>query len=188
MNKKNLANYITMLRLLGTMVMIFCENYTMVFFVVFTFCGLTDIVDGFIARVTHTMSEFGAKLDSVADLLFYTVLGFKILPDLILILPTWMWRIVWAVLLVRVFCYALTALRFRCFASMHTYLNKLTGFACFTIPYAIVGGIFEQYSVIISIIAITATLEELAMTILMKTKYEPQKTIFAFFAKNKLAA
>ena len=34
MNKKNLANYVTMLRLLGTMVMIFCENYTMAFFVV----------------------------------------------------------------------------------------------------------------------------------------------------------
>lgn len=188
MNKKNLANLITMLRIIGTVALVFCENYTAAFFVVFTLCGLTDILDGYVARKTNSMSELGAKLDSVADLLFYSVLGVKILPDLIRILPLWMWFIVGGILLTRIICYIITAMRFKCFAAMHTYMNKLTGFACFTIPYSIVAGIFAEYSILISIVAVTSTLEELVMTILMKTKYEPKKTIFALFSKKDCGA
>ena len=83
MNIKNLANMITMVRIVGALAMIFCENYTAAFFVVFTLCGVTDIIDGFVARVTHTMSEFGARLDSVADLLFYTILGVTSILEMI---------------------------------------------------------------------------------------------------------
>lgn len=187
MRLKNLANMITMVRIVGALTMIFCENYTTAFFVVFTLCGVTDIIDGFVARVTNTMSEFGARLDSVADLLFYTILGVKILPDLIRILPFWMWFIVGGILITRIVCYIITAIRFKCFAAMHTYMNKLTGFACFTIPYSIVAGIFAQYSILISIVAVWSTLEELVMTIMMKDEYTPKKTIFAFLSQKKIA-
>lgn len=187
MNIKNLANMITMVRIVGALTMIFCENYTAAFFVVFTLCGVTDIIDGFVARVTNTMSEFGARLDSVADLLFYTILGVKILPDLIRILPLWMWFIVGGILLTRIICYIITAIRFKCLAAMHTYMNKLTGFACFTIPYSIVAGIFAQYSILISIVAVWSTLEELIMTLMMKGEYTPKKTIFAFLSQKKIA-
>ena len=41
---------------------------------IYTFAGLTDVLDGWLARKTGRASEFGARLDSVADLLFYSVL------------------------------------------------------------------------------------------------------------------
>ena len=61
------------------------------FYVVYTFGGLTDAVDGTVARKLKLESEFGAKLDSVADLLFYAVMLLKLLPHLIRLLPAWLW-------------------------------------------------------------------------------------------------
>jgi len=188
MNVKNLPNMITALRIIGTVALLFCKNYALSFFIIFTVCGLTDVLDGYIARKTNSMSALGAQLDSVADLLFYAVMGVKLLPDLIRILPLWMWAIVGAIVFTRILCYIITAMRFKCFAAMHTYMNKLTGFAVFTIPYTIITDYFVEHSILISIIAILSTAEELLMTILMKAKYEPKRTIFEMFSKKKIAA
>lgn len=187
MKMKYVPNIITSLRIAGTIGLAFCDNYSELFYIVFTLCGLSDVVDGCIARMTRTVSKLGEKLDSIADLLFYSVMGVKLLPDLIRILPLPIWFMVTGILVGRVVCYVVTALRFRCFASMHTYMNKLTGFAVFTIPYTIVTDIFVAHSLVIGGIAILSTLEEFVMTLMMKDKYEPKKTIFAMNQK-KLAA
>ena len=52
-----------------------------------TISGLTDALDGWLARKLRCESAFGAKLDSVADLLFYAVMIFRILPILVSIFP-----------------------------------------------------------------------------------------------------
>ena len=44
------------------------------FLAVYTIAGLTDVLDGWLARKTGTASPFGARLDSIADLLFYGIL------------------------------------------------------------------------------------------------------------------
>lgn len=52
------------------------------FLVIYTFAGLTDVLDGWIARKTGSASEFGARLDSVSDLLFYGVILIRFFPVL----------------------------------------------------------------------------------------------------------
>lgn len=42
--------------------------------------GLTDIIDGAVARSTNTVSAFGARLDSLADIMFVSVCMWKLLP------------------------------------------------------------------------------------------------------------
>ncbi|MBQ9123055.1 MAG: CDP-alcohol phosphatidyltransferase family protein [Lachnospiraceae bacterium] len=187
MKLKNLPNMITALRIIGTLCLIACENYTMEFYVVFTLCGLSDVMDGFLARVTHSVSTLGAKLDSIADLLFYSVMGVKLLPDMIRILPLWLWMAAAAVILTRVLCYIITGIRFKCFASMHTYMNKLTGFTVFVMPYTIISGYFVVHCIVLSIISAISTLEELVMTLMMKDTYEPKRSIF-LMSKKKIAA
>ena len=54
-------------------------------YILYIFCGLTDMVDGKIARKTGTTSTFGARLDTVADLVFLLVCGIRILPRINLI-------------------------------------------------------------------------------------------------------
>ena len=55
------------------MVMLFFTVFSPLFFVFYLLAGFSDMIDGTIARKTNTASEFGAKLDTVADLIFYTV-------------------------------------------------------------------------------------------------------------------
>ena len=80
------ANAITLLRISGTAVLLFLRPFSPAFFVVYTLTGVTDVLDGFVARKTGTASDFGAKLDSAADLLFYGVMLLKIFPVLSVIL------------------------------------------------------------------------------------------------------
>ena len=132
---KHLPNFFTSLRILGTACMMFTEPLSTLFYVLYTFSGFTDIIDGFLARTFHLTSELGAKLDSIADLLFYAVMLFKILPRLWIILPRGIWVAVGAIIVMRIVSYSVAAVRFHRFASMHTYLNKLTGLGLFCVPY-----------------------------------------------------
>ena len=54
--------------------------FSISFSIMYLFCGITDMVDGTIARKTKSMSEFGARLDTVADSVFVAVCFVKILP------------------------------------------------------------------------------------------------------------
>ena len=89
--RKNLANIITFTRVLGTLCLIFLTPLTLPFFVVYIWCGLSDVLDGFVARKLKIISSFGSKLDSVSDLLFYTVMMLKIWTFLQEGLPQYIW-------------------------------------------------------------------------------------------------
>ena len=67
----NTADTITSVRIAASLVLLFFSlDYTW-FLIIYTITGLTDALDGWLARRTGTASEFGARLDSIADLLFY---------------------------------------------------------------------------------------------------------------------
>ena len=83
----NLPNGITLLRILCSLVLLFCMPLSLPFYVLYAAAGLSDIFDGFIARKTNTSTQFGAKLDTFADIVFTAVALIKILP--ILKLPVW---------------------------------------------------------------------------------------------------
>ena len=71
--KKQIANIITLCRIPGSIGLLFCPVFSDRFYVLYLFCGLTDMVDGTIARKTGAVSEFGSSLDTVADFLFVIV-------------------------------------------------------------------------------------------------------------------
>ena len=73
-HKLNTADIITMLRIAGAMLLVFLRPLSAGFLSVYTITGLTDVLDGWIARRTKAASDFGAKLDSIADLLFFAVM------------------------------------------------------------------------------------------------------------------
>ena len=87
----NVANAVTSLRLFGAIAMIFIEPLSAAFYAVYTICGLSDGIDGTIARKMGTSSEFGARLDRVSDILFYLVMFIKLMPVLWTTMPMWIW-------------------------------------------------------------------------------------------------
>lgn len=156
-----IPNCITLLRMVSTVVMVFLEPLSQAFFTVYTFAGVTDVLDGFIARLTKTMSKFGAKLDSIADLLFYTVMLLKILPKLLELLPWYIWAAVAVVLALRLAAYIAAAVKEKQFAAHHTILNKITGFTVFCVPYILPLSFAAQLCWIPCIVGGLASTEEL---------------------------
>ena len=78
-----MANAITGLRILVSVVLLFCPVFSPVFYALYLIAGLTDMIDGTIARKTNTVSEFGARFDSIADFVFAAVCLIKILPVIV---------------------------------------------------------------------------------------------------------
>ncbi len=165
----NIANVITFLRIIGTLLLIWTVPFSKRFFVIYTLTGITDVLDGFLARKLKCATEFGAKLDSVADLLFYSVMVLKIMPELYEILPHWIWFIVASVVLVRVISYSVTAVKTRRFMSNHTYLNKLTGLCVFCVPYFVhYSDLDTGFCAIACLVAAVAAIQELAYSIRLR--------------------
>ena len=71
--RKKIANIITFSRILCSVCMLFCPGFSSCFYVMYLFCGFTDMVDGTIARKTKSVSEVGARLDTVGDIVFVAV-------------------------------------------------------------------------------------------------------------------
>lgn len=156
-----LPNFITNLRIVGTLALLWIEPLSARFFLVYSLTGITDVLDGFVARLTGSSSRFGAKLDSVADLLFYGVMLIRIFPVMWARLPGEIWFAVGIILVIRIISYAVAAKKTGEFASLHTYMNKFSGFAVFCVPYVILQPFAVPVCSTVCLIAALASAEEL---------------------------
>lgn len=133
--KKQIANIITFCRILGSIGLLFCPAFSGCFYGLYLFCGLTDMVDGTIARKTGSVSIFGARLDTVADFLFTIVTFAKILPGLFL--PVWIWVWIAVIAVVKLANFIRSILLRKPILSLHTVANKATGLCLFLLPLII---------------------------------------------------
>ena len=84
-----MANAITIFRMAASIVLLFCPVFSPIFYALYLIAGLSDMVDGIIARKTNSVSEFGSKFDSIADFIFVAVCLIKILP--VMDIPIWLY-------------------------------------------------------------------------------------------------
>lgn len=179
MNVAYIPNCITALRIVGTFGLIFTTPFSLVFYIVYSFTGITDVLDGFIARKLKVASEFGAKLDSVADVLFNLTMIIKILPALLELLPTFIWFLVGVIIALRVASYVVSAVKFRKIASLHTIMNKVTVFLVFVVPFFVHTPVIVGLCTLICVLGIVATLEDLFIHIRKKEYSTDVKTIIS---------
>ena len=143
-----LPNIITLFRIAGSLGLLFCDVTGVMFWIIYGLCGISDIVDGWLARKLKCVTKKGALLDSLADICFVACCVWKLLP--IFDLPQWLW--LWAGVIVAIkIVNQLSALVMygRC-CFPHTTANKVTGFLLFIavpmtfrsiVPIAIVAAI-----------------------------------------------
>lgn len=166
------ADILTLLRMVGTALLAALKPLSGGFFFLYALTGVTDVLDGWIARKTNTESDFGARLDSAADLLFYAVMLLRIFPALWQALPGSIWFAVAFIVLVRLAAYLTAAVKYRRFASLHTYLNKFTGFGVFLIPFSLLTDYACVFCWSVSAVAMASSLEELVLH-LQSQAYNP---------------
>ena len=129
---RHLANCITICRLVLSAVLLVLDPGSLSFFAVYLLAGVTDMVDGLVARKTHTESRTGALLDSVCDLVFTAVCFYRLFPLLSLPRPVWLWAA--AIAALRIFHLLLgLALRHQ-LVLLHTQANRVTGCLLFAFP------------------------------------------------------
>ena len=130
--KKYIANIITSLRIVFGLPLLFIPLSSAGFYILYLFCGLTDMIDRTIARKTGTVSKFGARLDTVSDLVFMFVCAVKILPRVYM--PVWLWVWITLIALTKILNITLVFIHKKKLISIHSVLNKTTGFALFLLP------------------------------------------------------
>ncbi len=170
MDKKNLANYITVTRIIGTFFVLFSETLSKPFFIAYIYSGFSDVLDGFVARTLKIESNIGRKLDSVSDLFFYTTMVIKLWPHLVKILPSYIITAIWVILGIRIAIYLFFYIGQKKFLSNHTILNKISGAMIFCVPFVIENKMFVTYATMIVVVVAAAALYDMMLVINNKEK------------------
>ena len=123
------------------------------FYILYLFCGLTDMIDGTIARKAGAVGKFGAKLDTVADFVFMLVCWVKILP--LIHIPLWLWVWIIIIALIKIFNIVFVFVHKKKLISIHSVLNKITGFALFILPLSLT---FIKSTYTVATICVLATI------------------------------
>ena len=156
--RKQIANLLTGSRLFCSVVLLFFPVFTVGFSFLYLYCGFTDMVDGTVARKTNAASEFGAKLDTAADMAFLAAALVKILPSVSL--PLWMWIWIGLIGLMKISSIAAAVVSGKKEILPHTVMNKVTGLLLFLLPMTLPFSVFRDCSIIVCIIATFAALQE----------------------------
>ena len=127
-----MANIITGFRVLISIALLFCPMFSPVFYVLYLIAGLSDMIDGTIARRTNMVSEFGARFDTAADSVFVVVCLIKLLP--VISIPAWLY--VWIVLiaLIKIIIIISGYVVQKKLVAVHSVMNKMTGVLLFILP------------------------------------------------------
>ena len=130
-----MANSITCIRIVCAAGLIGCPTFSIWFYVLYILCGISDVLDGIVARHLGKETQIGARLDTVADMLFTVVVLIKIVGAISV--PIWL--IVWIGCIALIKCINIISglILYRRFVSEHTVMNKICGILLFAIPLCI---------------------------------------------------
>ena len=127
-----MANTITFFRIAASIVLLFCPVFSPAFYVFYIAAGLSDMLDGFVARKINTASRFGARLDTIADFVLVVVCLIKLLP--ILSIPAWLYIWIGIIALIKVVNIVSGFAVQKRFVAVHSAMNKATGALLFLLP------------------------------------------------------
>ena len=127
-----MANLLTGCRIVCSMLMLLFPVPSTWFAAMYLLGGLTDMLDGFIARRTHTASRLGARLDTAADFLFLASALCRLWP--FLVLPAWLWIWTAVIAAVKIINVLSGLICHKAFVAVHSAMNKVTGVLLFLFP------------------------------------------------------
>ena len=127
-----MANIITCFRMAAAAALLFCPACSPGFYALYLLAGLSDMIDGPVARKTKSVSERGARLDTLADLILAAVCLYKLLP--VLELPLWIWIWTAVIALIKLVNIVSGFVADNRFPAVHSPLNKAAGLMLFVFP------------------------------------------------------
>lgn len=116
------------------------------------------MIDGAVARRTGTVSGFGSRLDTIADIVFVAVCLVKLLPAL----PVPIWLYIWIVIIafIKLANIAAGYIRQKQFISVHSMINKVTGGLLFIFPLTLAFIDLRYSAAFVCMVATAAAIQE----------------------------
>ncbi|MGM0215490.1 CDP-alcohol phosphatidyltransferase family protein [Enterococcus sp. AZ109] len=161
-----IPNILTVCRIILSLVLLMIKPLSLPFLIIYSLCGISDMVDGLIARKMNWPRSLGTKLDTIADAVFFAAAGGVLLWTLWF--PNWLLYSAGIALLIRLVTYSIGFVRYRQWTNFHTKLNKLTGLLLFLVPLLYVISPLSIWGPLIIVIAVLSALEELIILLLSK--------------------
>ena len=130
--RKQCANMISVARIIAAISLFFFSSVTYPFVIVYIFCGLTDVLDGYLARKLNITSTLGALLDTIGDMLTY--FGFAKILFMQRLVP--LWAFIWFIVILsgNVVGGVIAKKRFGEFYLVHSFFGRVVGGALFLLP------------------------------------------------------
>ena len=153
-----MANAITIFRMAASIVLLFYPAFSPAFYVFYIAAGVSDMLDGFVARKTNTAGRFGAKLDTMADYVFVIVCLIKLLP--VLRIPVWLYVWTGIIALIKVVNIISGFALQKTFMAVHSAINKAIGFLLFLLPLTIPALPPKYFAIVVCTAATFAAIQE----------------------------
>ena len=132
--KKHLANIISAIRIVAGAFLYLFNEITGGFIAIYIICGITDLIDGPIARKLGTTSGIGAVLDTVGDAVTYMAFVKILLVGHMI--PKWIIYWMFGVLGLHIIAGLVSLVRIKKFYIVHSLFGKILGGSVFVLPFA----------------------------------------------------
>lgn len=162
---KNIPNIISAVRIILSFSLLFILNDINCFFIVYILIGLSDILDGLLARKLNLETKVGAKLDSFADFIFYIIIFYIFIKFFSEFLTVNHKSILIALIFIRLSNLLLTKIKYKKIVFLHTTANKVSGFLLYIFPLIILFNKNSFLLMFILIFSFAAAMEELFITV-----------------------
>jgi len=153
-----MANLITSIRILCSIAILFCPVFSVAFYSLYITAGVSDMADGWVARKTNTNSAFGAKLDTIADIIFVIACLVKLLP--VMEIPVWLYIWIGIIAFIKAINVVSGFVVQKQFVAVHSVMNKVTGTLLFLLPLTLSFIGLKYSATVICVIATFAAIQE----------------------------
>lgn len=175
--KKRLPDTLTVLRIPLSLSLLFIKAFSIQFYIMYSLCILTDILDGYFARRFKCSTRHGQVLDSFGDFILIVVLFYIVLSHIKLPFGFVFWGFMIA--LVKLVSINAGIIKHRRIYTVHSALNKMTG-AVFFVFVFLVNTVSVYFACgILCCIATVASIEELLIILISKKVHGNIKSIFS---------
>ena len=157
--KLHIPNIITLSRIPMAVALPFVQSSPAVFWTLYLLCGLSDVLDGAVARSTGTVSRLGERLDTIADIIFVTVWMVLFIPAINV--GRWLWIWIGIIAFIKVVNVISGLAMKKGFVAKHTPANKATGILLFLLPMIVLWEVIKvPYIILVSLLATFAAVQE----------------------------
>ena len=157
--KLHIPNIITLSRIPMALALPFVQSSPAIFWTLYLLCGLSDILDGAVARLTGTVSRLGERLDTPADIVFVAVWMVLFIPAINV--GRWLWIWTGIIAFIKVVNVISGLAMKKGFVAKHTPANKATGILLFLLPMIVLWEVIKVPCIIlVSLLATFAAVQE----------------------------